>query len=566
MTNNQNMNNPVISLLRENFGIRKVSSTIKLTEKDNIYTTYRKIADFIWKNGEWSQADYVTAIVDFATYTSLFDGLTIKPEDVVMVDLDEDSQIASNAAKIKRATEKSGSDIRVFFYKGTQTNDKNTIDKFGYYAVDFANKLGTMNNSSYYLRSDSTVKWKVANANRLIGYSLLAKNIFNAFCADLPVEESIDPLQFVKSMKNQLRRLSLATLRNYNWRFSGSSFGEMTYVMLQSYANLSFNDWKKYRADYLSLSFIQTYINRTYNIVRLEKYERDIDKLSKTPVFMQKKNINEATRRVMRTTQLNHYFDSVELDNDVDLKLFSSFEPELMRLMELLPKPTDNLTLRLRKLGNYRASGLFVPSFQTLIIDFRTPNQIYSSLNDKDSLQQVGMAGYSSFIHEYGHYLDYNLSQEEPCLSLGNSFSQILSSYTEQVMKEKDKFPSSGKYGIDYFTTATEVFARSFELYLWNKGLRSNLIGTEKEYLNKPEYLCFTTEIKNLIETYFDNLEAFKGMANSFDTDVTAEPENKKSEAIVQLWQPSSEQSSTNPDYDLVEHKVGENLTEYLLF
>ena len=55
-------------------------------------------------------------------------------------------------------------------------------------------------------------------------------------------------------------------------------------------------------------------------------------------------------------------------------------------------------------------------------------------------------------------------------------------------------------------------------------------------------------------------------MNNSFDVDLTVESENEKSESIVQLCPPSSEQSRLNLAYDLVEHKVSENLTEYLLF
>lgn len=602
MTNNKNMTKPVISLLRENFGIRKVSSVLKITDKDNLYTTYRKIADFIWKNGEWTEEDYATAIADSSKYTSLFDDLIIKPEDVVAIDPKDDSAIAMapNTGKIKRAMEQPGSDIKVFFYKGVHTSDN--TEESGYYAVDFSNKFGTKHNTSYVLRFDKSVKWKVGNANRLIGYSKLSRNIVTAFFDNLLEESSMntvdpsDSLQLSKTMREQLRRLSLAFWRNRgDWSLTGHTilelFGAMTYEefiqnttpiessekgreysvhgqdgTVNRIISVTEDDWKKYRLSYQALSFIQDYIDKTYNIIRFEKYERDIDKLSKTPVFLQKKNINDATRRVMRTTQLNHYFASVELDNDVDLNLFRNFEPELMRLMKLLPKPTDNLTLRLRKLGNYRASGLFVPSFQTLIIDFRTPNQIYSSLKGKDSLQQVGMAGYSSFIHEYGHYLDYNLSQDEHCLSLEKDFSRILRYYTEQVKKRKDEFPSSGKYGLDYFITATEVFARGFELYLWNKGLRSNLIGNENEYLNKIEYQCFTPLTQKMIENYFDGLEVFKGMNNSFDVDLTVESENEKSESIVQLCPPSSEQSRLNLAYDLVEHKVSENLTEYLLF
>ncbi len=64
----------------------------------------------------------------------------------------------------------------------------------------------------------------------------------------------------------------------------------------------------------------------------------------------------------METTTLKRYFQFIEIDNDVDLGLFSQFEKEMERMHSILPKAGDTLPeLRLRKLGNHHALGLYVP-------------------------------------------------------------------------------------------------------------------------------------------------------------------------------------------------------------
>ncbi|WP_321382952.1 hypothetical protein [uncultured Enterococcus sp.] len=49
------------SLMKVRFGVTK-SSPLRLTEKDTLFTAFRKIADNIYKNGEWTVEDEIQAV------------------------------------------------------------------------------------------------------------------------------------------------------------------------------------------------------------------------------------------------------------------------------------------------------------------------------------------------------------------------------------------------------------------------------------------------------------------------------------------------------------------------
>ncbi len=53
--------NSLTSLMKAKFGVTR-SSSVKLTEKDTLYTIFRKLADNIYKNGTWTQEDEIQAV------------------------------------------------------------------------------------------------------------------------------------------------------------------------------------------------------------------------------------------------------------------------------------------------------------------------------------------------------------------------------------------------------------------------------------------------------------------------------------------------------------------------
>ena len=234
--------------------------------------------------------------------------------------------------------------------------------------------------------------------------------------------------------------------------------------------------------------------------MRQQRYERDLDKQTHAKSWETKKNIDKATQQIMDRSSLHQYFSKIELDNDVDLKAFGYFEDEVKRLMNHMPLANDKNILRLRKLGNHRALGMYVPSLDTIVLEFRKQSEVR-----KDSSGDT--VGISSFIHEYGHYLDYHLSKWP--LSLENNFKPLIAQYTKNLANSN---LSDSK--VEYLTTPTEVFARGFELWSYESAkLRGNLIGQEKEYNAKTgaiEYQAFDSSLRERLFNYFDQIPQLK--------------------------------------------------------
>ena len=251
--------------------------------------------------------------------------------------------------------------------------------------------------------------------------------------------------------------------------------------------------------------FIDDYINAVYDVSVQHDYEKKLDKQERANAFITKANINESTKKAMDSTSLKKDFKYVELDNEVDLNEFHKFEGEMSKIQNVLPKVTDRKPeLRLRKLGNYRSLGLYTPASDSIVLDFRSSEkQVNGGYNPSGT-------GIQSFVHEYGHFLDYKYSNNQDngnifnTLSLQDNFKPIIDKYTEQLKK-------NGIYNVKhgdidhYFAIPTEIFARAFEIYSSNQGLESSLIQDRNQYFTQPEYLSYTPEIRDMITQYFDS-------------------------------------------------------------
>lgn len=181
-------------------------------------------------------------------------------------------------------------------------------------------------------------------------------------------------------------------------------------------------------------------------IAQIKDYENSTGSYAKS--YQDKANIPAKTLQSMEASLLNKYFGYVEYDEDVDLLKVGEIEKEFLAVHETFLYGIDSQknAIRFRKLGHHKASGLYYPGVKCLCVDFRHPE---------------------SFLHEYGHLIDY----EYGGLSLKGEFVHIINLYTSHLtMKMKDsqvkeRFAGSEKYNLSYYSKPTEIFARCFELY-----------------------------------------------------------------------------------------------------
>lgn len=210
--------------------------------------------------------------------------------------------------------------------------------------------------------------------------------------------------------------------------------------------------------------------------------------------YITKKNIPLSIQKAMDSSGFLNYFGYVEFDEDVDLSAVSKIEEEYKALNKQYFSSLSftDVTLRFRKLGKHKATGLYYPSIHNLCVDIQNP---------------------SSFIHEHFHMLDDQLGD----LSLEVDFDAIVKAYKAAFLREmknidpaiRKKLNGSSKYNLKYFFRRAEIFARCGEIY-FNRILKvkSSLLEPSLTYAY-PE--C--EELNTLIETYYEQL--LNELANS---------------------------------------------------
>lgn len=556
------MENQLTSLLKKKYGTT-TSSPLVFTEKDTLYTAFRKLADNIYKNGTWTQEDELRAV---DTFIRNRDGYPVGKEDATFHDWN--GQPWSTEVKVRPIDVVESSFLRSEaegkkIYSATAIRRKINGSEEHVKSVDVLldpkNKSGTKHGDFYYFSSSNSTDpsyYALGSMNRAIGYDKLQRDILKEF------DDTVQELKFDRrDLERLLERLSIAsyTGKKNAHLFQKNPHGELTNIFL---ATLPRDEREKYldnpskmksmlennevqgeerqwleeqvaanwgdlsndptnpvkvnldkspyllkegnRTTYLYpktiqnarkqnqlISFVDEYIQNTYDIFLQREYEKDIDKQTRASAWQTKKNINKDTRKIMESTSLNKYFQFVEIDNDVDLTLFSQFEKEMERMHDILPKTGDKLPeLRLRKLGNHKALGLYVPNKNTIAIDFRDTND------------EIGGVGIQSFVHEYGHALDYGTDNGR-LLSMRDDFKPIVTRYRENLSLNGKGSYVAEKAG--YYTAPTEVFARAFELYVNEAGLNSIFLKSKETYVTNIEYALFDQNMRDKLTTFFDS-------------------------------------------------------------
>lgn len=252
----------------------------------------------------------------------------------------------------------------------------------------------------------------------------------------------------------------------------GTKLGYFSYHDFLSYHERSDSYWAVPASWKIGL-----YLERAFKVVYKVRSDqnaflREMEESKKEHArsFQTKKNIPQKTLQAMEKSLLNCHFGFVEYDADCDLEKAKEVEKEVLAFIESYTPFVDSSDnqIRFRKLGNHKATGLYYPFFKCLCVDIRKV---------------------SSFVHEYGHLIDY----EYGCLSEKYSFKEVADAY-ESYLKGLTGATFRGKYDMNYYLKPTEIFARSFEIYV------SKVLGVHNSLL--PD--TFTSVYPTEDEAYMD--------------------------------------------------------------
>ena len=216
-----------------------------------------------------------------------------------------------------------------------------------------------------------------------------------------------------------------------------------------------------------------------------EKYERVVSG-DYARSFQTKKHINKKTIEAMEKTGFNRFFGFVEFDNDVDLLKVEEIYREFKDFNKFIfgeYVSTPDTSIRFRKLGQHKATGLYYPGFDCICVDIENPY---------------------SLVHEYGHMLDYH----NGIVSEKYDFQKIRADYEilfdKNVAESKKKL--TGKYDKKYYLTPTEIFARCFEIYVKHKGLDNSIIEQEFDFAY-PSDEHFVEMVIEYFEKFLENMK-----------------------------------------------------------
>lgn len=316
-------------------------------------------------------------------------------------------------------------------------------------------------------------------------------------------------------------------------------FNSLGYILLKSkIAELKKEKGYDFEGAVNHIAFVE------HNFVLNQKYARQSSATIAT-IHSDKKYQDSELNKSTIFNQLG--FRKVEVDTqkyegkEFDYNLFRKVEEDFEEICNKLPHASAQPELKLRKLGKHKAIGLYAPFLNILAVDVRNTE---------------------SFIHEYGHYLDYKHGNKaSESYSLEDNFEHIITAYSNnfkiiskkkeddlltRLMKaSKESIPSvvsleekrlsselelvkQTEKMFDYFTTPTEIFARGFELWVFETiTSNSSLLKSKEEYSNRIEYTSFNG-IKESLFAFFATIfpeETIK--ENSFAASRTFTPKRE---------------------------------------
>ncbi len=193
-----------------------------------------------------------------------------------------------------------------------------------------------------------------------------------------------------------------------------------------------------------------------------------------------KKGIPEKVKKAMEAYS-KELFGYVEIDEDCDLELTDTIHKEIKAFCgKFLPNfKLEKAALRFRKLGNHKAVGLYYPFFNCLCVDIRCP---------------------SSFVHELGHLIDHQKGSGR--LSDKAAFAHVRRLYERNFNTAGKEL--KGKYDRSYYLDPTEIFARSFEIFI-SKRIKADICEPDKD-LGKEFAYPADEKYREEVERYFNGL------------------------------------------------------------
>lgn len=292
-------------------------------------------------------------------------------------------------------------------------------------------------------------------------------------------------------------------------------------ILDKSYSIFHYSSSSWEYSNYCSIyeAALDVIIKVEYNHSMNREYARETGKTIST-FRTDKKYQDEALNKSTLFNEMG--FRKVEIDTQkydgevFNYEEFSKVEQDFLAVLDKLPQAKAQPELKFRRLGKHKAWGIYSPALNILAVDVRHTE---------------------SFIHEYGHYLDFKHGDE--VYSEMSTFFPIIKAYEEKLteLAEDSKYAQKlTAKRMSYYLIPTEVFARAFEL--WVSGTivsDATIIYSTETYNSQPEYIAFSN-IKELVFSFFNAI--FPNVAISNQSSVATLRNQKETTAPkAKVWE-----------------------------
>lgn len=236
-------------------------------------------------------------------------------------------------------------------------------------------------------------------------------------------------------------------------------------------------------------------MSKDYDQIKLyEQYsQEDISDYAKS--YETKKNIPLKTQEAMKSSKFLKHFSYVEYDAETNLSDMFKIETEFDKIADYLglkyiPNVRNDRNIRFRKLGKYKAGGLYFPFYNCVCVDLDSPSSLLhevSHMIDKTYMKGINLHELFQFriiAKKYISEMDRYIDSLEECHPIRTQY------YNKNV-----------KYNRDYYTYYPEIFARCSEIYLKRiLNLNTNLLG-DCEGFAYPK----NKELEKMIKDFFES-------------------------------------------------------------
>lgn len=179
----------ITDLMKERYGIKQTGKSLNVTPSDTLYTIFRKTADYIYRNGEWTEEDEKAAIKGMLEQEDYFGGdisnvniekTTLSDENIGKIT--DKHNIFKSYPKTSSLFKTNGWKDHVYKVSYTDSSSRNPAlwEKNKTIILDPDNKVGTLHKHNYDIydsNNDLSSELKIGNLNRAIGYDKLCTDI-----------------------------------------------------------------------------------------------------------------------------------------------------------------------------------------------------------------------------------------------------------------------------------------------------------------------------------------------------------------------------------------------------